>query len=101
VDFGHAKISNTIFSGQSLLLSTTALNDTIKSKQTRIFKNLKNFNPYVLLAHYSRLTRYSQKANILDPRKPLKQTAIIKEPFTLSKYFYHYVTHHKIVVKIV
>ena len=27
VDFGHANISDTIFSGQSLLLSTTVLND--------------------------------------------------------------------------
>jgi len=27
VDFGHAKISDAIFSGQSLLLSTTVLND--------------------------------------------------------------------------
>jgi len=28
MDFGHAKISDAIFSGQSLLLSTTVLNDT-------------------------------------------------------------------------
>jgi len=28
VDFGHAKISDAIFSGQSLLLSTTVFNDT-------------------------------------------------------------------------
>jgi len=29
VDFGHAKISDAIFSGQSLLLSTTVLNDVL------------------------------------------------------------------------
>jgi len=27
MDFGHSKISNAIFPGQSLLLSTTVLND--------------------------------------------------------------------------
>jgi len=30
VDFGHAKISDAIFLGQSLLLSTTALNKNSK-----------------------------------------------------------------------
>ena len=33
--------------------------------------------------------------------KPLCCTAIVKELFTLSKYFYHYVTYHEIVVNIV
>jgi len=37
VDFGHAKISDAIFSGQSLLLSTTVLND----KTTFTLKDLK------------------------------------------------------------
>jgi len=30
VDFGHAKISDAIFWGQSLLLSTTVLNDIVE-----------------------------------------------------------------------
>jgi len=38
VDFGHAKISNTIYLGQSLLLSTTVLND----EQTQMLANYSN-----------------------------------------------------------
>jgi len=40
MDFGHAKISDAIFSGQSLLLNTTVLNDNV-------------YGPNVVLKHYS------------------------------------------------
>jgi len=40
-------------------------------------------------------------ADILASTQASEQTVIAKQSFTQSKYFYHYVTHCKIVVKIV
>jgi len=40
-------------------------------------------------------------ADISASTQASEQTVIAKQSFTLSKYFYHYITHCKIVVKIV
>jgi len=46
-------------------------------------------------------TLQGPRVNILASVQASDQAVIAKQSFTLSKYFYHYVTHCKIVVKIV